>query len=74
MLRTPRPRVPKPRIPRLDWIAKVLADPPVPAREERPPLRLVAEGTRSPGRRRRKLRLVGASEKRPLGRPPKIAD
>jgi hypothetical protein len=39
----------------LGWIAAVLADPATPRpREERAPLRLVAEGTRAPGRRRGK--------------------
>jgi hypothetical protein len=39
------------RTPRLGWIAQVLADPEAPRqREERAPLRLVAEGIRTPGR------------------------
>jgi hypothetical protein len=39
------------RTPRLGWIATVLADPAAPRpRAERAPLRLVAEGTRAPGR------------------------
>jgi hypothetical protein len=38
------------RTPRLGWIAQVLADPDVPSgRDERAPLRLVSEGTRTPG-------------------------
>jgi len=39
------------RTPRLGWIAQVLADPDVARpRDERTPLRLVFEGTRTPGR------------------------
>ena len=51
------------RNPRLDWIAKVLADPPPPSREERVSLRLVAEGTPTPGRRGHRPLLVAAPER-----------
>jgi len=43
------------RTPRLGWIAEVLADPAAPRQlDERAPLRLVSEGTRTPGRGRNK--------------------
>jgi len=44
-----------PRTPRLGWIAQVLADPEAPRqRDERAPLRLISEGTRTPGHSRGK--------------------
>jgi hypothetical protein len=59
------------RTPRLGWIAQVLADPDAPRpREERTPLRLVSEGTRTPGRGNRKPpTLVPAARNRRSGRP-----
>jgi hypothetical protein len=43
------------RTPRLGWIAQVLADPEAPRQlDERAPLRLISEGTRTPGRSRGK--------------------
>jgi hypothetical protein len=59
------------RTPRLGWIAQVLADPAASRpREERAPLRLVAEGTRAPGRGRGKPpTLVPAVRDRRSGGP-----
>ncbi len=60
------------RTPRLGWIAQVLADPDAPRpREERAPLRLVSEGTRTPGPGNGKPpTLVPAARSRRSGRPP----
>jgi hypothetical protein len=54
------------RTPRLGWIAKVLADPDAPPqREERAPLRLVSEGTRTSGRGRSKRPTLVAATREP---------
>jgi hypothetical protein len=66
-------RNPKSSGQRLDWIAKVLTgqvltDPSTPPpREERVALRLIAEGTRSPGRRGKRPHLVAAGHGAPIG-------
>jgi hypothetical protein len=59
------------RTPRLGWIAKVLADPAAPRqRDERASLRLISEGTRTPGRSRGKPpTLVPAVKDRRSGGP-----
>jgi hypothetical protein len=58
------------RTPRLGWIAAVLADPAAPRPREVVPLRLVAEGTRTPGRSRGKPpTLVPAVKDRRSGGP-----
>jgi hypothetical protein len=59
------------RTPRLGWIAQVLADPETSRqRDERAPLRLISEGTRTPGRGRGKPpTLVPAVRDRRSGGP-----
>jgi hypothetical protein len=59
------------RTPRLGWIAQVLGDPEALRQDaERTPLRLVSEGTRTPGRSRSKPpTLVPAGRDRRSGGP-----